>query len=592
MKNDHSDRRRFMAKAAAIAAVGAGTSAVAGGRKGRMASSSSDDPVNEDSITSLTSGSPVDESNVTMRTLEEAEKLAGIQFTRSERKQMLKTIDEQRSILAARVAQGPLPNQLPPAEIFRARVPGTSIDRVTDQGDPWEDLPDAGDCPTEDADLAFAPVWKLGQWLRDRKVTSERLTRLALDRLRQHDPQLHCVITITDEIAMDQARVADREIAAGNWRGPLHGVPWGAKDIIDTRSVRTTWGAEPFKDRVATENAFVVDRLDQAGAVLVAKLAVGALAYGDVWFGGTCRNPFDPEQGSSGSSAGSASATAAGLVPFTLGTETYGSIVSPCMRCGATGLRPTFGRVARNGVMALCWTLDKIGPICRSVLDTAIVLKAINGADPLDPSSVDEPFSFDPGQSAKGLKLGYDPAWFQGDEHRTDRAALEAASAAGVELVEVKLPKMNTAPLLVPLFAEAAASFEELTRSGQDDALTRQDDQAWPNTFRQNWFIPATELVQSSRVRRQVMDVMQAFMNDGDPGIDAIMCPSFAANLLLITNATGHPSLVMRSGFTDEGRPTGTTLIGRLFDEGTLCRIGRALEERLDVADRRPELTS
>lgn len=592
MNKGKSDRRSFMAKAATIAAVGAGTAGIARGQGDQATSSSADDREKVDSITGLTAGSPVDESNISMRTLEEAEKLAGIRFTRDERKQMLKTIDEQRSILAARVAQGPLPNQLPPAEIFRAQVPGTLIDRVTDRGDPWKHLPDAGTCPTEDIDLAFAPVWRLGQWLRDRKITSEKLTRLALDRLKQHDPQLHCVITITDETAMDQARRADREIAAGNWRGPLHGVPWGAKDIIDTEGIRTTWGAEPFKDRVATGNAFVVDRLEQAGAVLVAKLAVGALAYGDIWFDGTCRNPFDPEQGSSGSSAGSASATAAGLVPFTLGTETYGSIVSPCMRCGATGLRPTFGRVARNGVMALCWTLDKIGPICRSVLDTAIVLKAINGADPLDPSSVEEPFTFDPAQSADGLRLGYDPAWFQGDAGTADRAALEAAGAAGVELVEVELPKMNTAPLLIPLFVEAAASFEELTRSGQDDQLTWQTDEAWPNTFRQNWFIPATELVQSSRVRRQVMDVMQEFMNEGNPGIDALICPGFAANLLLITNATGHPSLVMRSGFTDQGRPTGTTLIGRLFDEGTLCRIGAAVEERLDVARRRPELTS
>ena len=581
-----------MAKAATIAAVGAGTAGIARAQEDDATPKDRVDPEKVDSITDLTTGAPAGEGKISTRTLEEAEKLAGIRFTRDERKQMLETIDEQRSLLAARIAQGPLPNPLPPAEIFRAQVPGTGIDRATAQGDPWQNLPEAGPCPTEDIELAFAPVWKLGQWLRDRKISSEKLTRLAIERLKAHDPQLHCVITITEEIALEQARRADREIAAGAWRGPLHGVPWGAKDIIDTRGIRTTWGAEPFKDRVATENAFVVDRLDEAGAVLVAKLAVGALAYGDVWFGGTCRNPFDPAQGSSGSSAGSASATAAGLVPFTLGTETYGSIVSPCMRCGATGLRPTFGRVARNGVMALCWSLDKIGPICRTVLDTAIVLKAINGADPLDASSVDEAFTFDPAQSAKGLRLGYDPAWFEGDERSPDRAALRAAADSGVELIEVRLPKINTAPLLIPLFAEAAASFEELTRSGQDDRLTRQDDQAWPNTFRQNWFIPAIELVQSSRIRRQVMDVMQAFMNDGDPRIDAIICPGFAADLLLITNATGHPSLVMRSGFTAKGSPLGTTLIGRVFDEGTLCRIGAAIEAKLDLVDRRPELTS
>jgi Asp-tRNA(Asn)/Glu-tRNA(Gln) amidotransferase A subunit family amidase len=570
-------RRDFIATAATLAAVGAGTAELASG----------DPPT--DTIIPVETASFADIPNISTRTLEEAEKLAGISFTRKERKQILKTIGEQQSMLAARVAQGGLPNQLPPAEIFRAKVPGTRLLRATSKGDPWRNLPSPGRCPDGDADLAFAPVWKLGQWLRHRKVTSMRLTKLALARLKEADSELHCVIRLTEDLALQQAARADEELSAGTWRGMLHGVPWGCKDIIDTAGIGTTWGAAPYKDRVAEKNAFVVDRLEQAGSVLVAKLAVGALAYGDIWFGGMCRNPFDPEQGSSGSSAGSASATAAGLVAFSLGTETYGSIVSPCVRCGATGLRPTFGRVARNGVMALCWSLDKIGPICRSVLDTAIVLKAINGADPLDPSSVDEPFNFDPAQQASGLRLGYDPSWFKGETAPADLAAVEAARKAGVKLVEVTLPEINSAPLLVPLFTEAAASFEQLTRSDGDDLLTWQDDNAWPNSFRRSWFIPAIELVQASRVRRQVMDLMHEFMNRG---IDAIICPAFAANLTLITNATGHPSLVMRTGFREKGRPTGTTLIGRLFDEGTLCRIGNAIERELDVASRRPELTS
>ena len=300
--------------------------------------------------------------------------------------------------------------------------------------------------------------------------------------------------------------------------------------------------------------------------------------------GGTCRNPFDLKEGSSGSSAGSACATAAGLLPFTLGTETYGSIVSPCIRCGATGLRPTFGRVARNGVMALCWSLDKIGPICRSVLDTALVLKAINGSDPRDPCSIDQPLTFDPSQSANGLRLGYDPTAVT-DAH--DNAALEAAHDAGATLVKIRMPDIDSSPLLVPLFVEAAAAFEELTRSNQDDLLAWQDDDAWPNTFRQSWLIPAVELVQASRVRRQVMETMHSWMNSE---FDAILCPAFG-DLLLITNATGHPSLVLRTGM-EKGTPIGTTLIGRLFDEGTLLRLGMAIEEKLGVAPIRPPYTS
>ena len=297
-------------------------------------------------------------------------------------------------------------------------------------------LPEAGPCPRANEELAFAPVWKLCQWMKKREITSLQLTKLSLQRLKQFNPRLNCVISFTEATAIAQATQADKEIAAGKWRGPLHGIPWGAKDIIDTAGDTTTWGAEAYKNRVSTDNASVTNKLEKAGAVLVAKLAVGALAYGDIWFGGTCKNPFDVTEGSSGSSAGPASATAAGLVPFTLGTETYGSIVSPCMRCGTTGLRPTFGRVARTGVMALCWSLDKIGPICRSVLDTAIVLEAINGENEGDPSSVSEPFYFEASQNAKGIRLGYDPALLEGPNKEFDLVALHAAENAGATLVK------------------------------------------------------------------------------------------------------------------------------------------------------------
>lgn len=558
----HTDqtRRDFLTKTTVIAALGASTATLLG-----------EEPT-------------PDLSNLA---IQHAEQLAGISFTESERKQMLGTIQEQQAMFTARMEYGEIPNALSPATIFQPRIPNTPLQLKTNSGNPIHNLPSAGPCPQDDDELAFAPVWKLSQWLRNRSITSEKLTQLSLNRLKRFNPSLNCVITFTEKIALQQAKRADLELDAENWRGPLHGIPWGAKDIIDTAGDLTTWGAAPYKDRVSETNAYVVDKLEEAGAVLVAKLAVGALAYGDIWFGGTCKNPFDPNEGSSGSSAGPASATAAGLVPFTLGTETYGSIVSPCMRCGATGLRPTFGRVARTGVMALCWSLDKIGPICRSVLDTALVLDVINGSNSGDPSSVTVPFHFNASQDVKGLRLGYDPALFEGPTKQFDLAALRAAESAGATLVETSVPMFDNSILLIPLLVEAAAAFEELTRSNQDDLLAWQNDEAWPNTFRQTWLIPAIEHIQASRLRRNIMEHMHDWMNDS---FDAFLTPSFS-NLLLTTNGTGHPALVMRTGMHN-AKPVGTTLIGRLFDEGTLCRLGMAIEAELGVWDVRPPISS
>ena len=558
MSNVEKTRRKFLTNTALIAALGASTS--------RLLASTTNTTINEDA-------------------LKHAEHLAGIKFTSSEREQMMRTIKDQQSIFNNRIGQGEISNTISPATIFNPRIPGKPLKLCTSNGTLTGNLPDAGPLPRTNEELAFAPVWKLCQWLKKREITSEQLTRLALDRLKQFDKTLSCVISYTESTALKQAKQADRELDAGKWRGPLHGIPWGAKDIIDTEGDKTTWGAAPYKDRVSSENAYVTKKLQDAGAVLVAKLAVGALAYGDIWFGGTCKNPFDIKEGSSGSSAGSASATAAGLVPFAIGTETYGSIVSPCMRCGTTGLRPTFGRVSRSGVMALCWSLDKIGPICRSVLDTAIVLDAINGASHDDPSSVDEPFYFDPSQNVHGIRLGFDPELLGGPTQEFDVAALQAAKNAGATLVETTVPKMDNSILLVPLFVEAAAAFEELTRSNKDDLLVWQDDDAWPNTFRQSWLIPAVEHIQASRLRRSLMEKMDVWMN-GD--FDAFLMPSFS-DLLLTTNGTGHPALVLRTGIKD-GKPNGTTLIGRLFDEGTLCRLGMAIEMKLDVSSLRPIL--
>jgi Asp-tRNA(Asn)/Glu-tRNA(Gln) amidotransferase A subunit family amidase len=553
-------RRDFLTKTTVIAALGAST-----------AKSLGEEPI----------------SVVSDQAIKHAQQLAGITFSDTERTQMLRTMNDQQAMLAARIEQGAIPNSLSSATIFQPHIPATTLQLVTASGNPIDNLPHAGPCPRNDSELAFAPVWKLSQWLRNRDITSEQLTRLCLDRLKQHNKTLNCVITFTENDAIKQAKQADRELDAGVWRGPLHGIPWGAKDIIDTANHPTTWGAAPYKDRISKTNAYVVDRLELAGAVLVAKLAVGSLAYGDIWFGGTCKNPFDLSEGSSGSSAGPAAATAAGLLPFTLGTETYGSIVSPCMRCGCTGLRPTFGRVARTGVMALCWSLDKIGPMCRSVFDTALVLDVINGGDGGDPSSVTMPFHFDVRQGVKGLRLGYDESLLQGPTEQFDLAALRAAESAGATLVATTLPKIDNTVLLIPLLVEAAAAFEELTRSHQDDLLAWQDDDAWPNTFRQTWFVPAIEHVQASRLRRKIMEQMHSWMNDS---FDAFLTPSFS-DLLLTTNGTGHPALVMRTGMQQE-KPVGSTLIGRLFDEGTLCRLGMAIESKLDVWDERPSLYS
>ncbi len=563
-QSKQTTRRNFVAHSAFLAALGAST---AFGQ-------------NEDAPTAA---------------IKHAGNLAGMQFTNEEQTQILNTIQEQKDMFAARAALGELPNSLSPATTFNPVLSGNPLNTVT----PMEQegsLPHAGPCPTNDVELAFAPVWKLSQWLRNREVTSEYLTRLSIRRLKHYNKQLNCVITFMDNHALGQARQADKELDSGKWRGPLHGVPWGAKDIIDTAGVKTTYGAAPFKNRVAEKDAVVVDRLTEAGAVLVAKLSVGALAMGDVWFGGTCKNPFDLEEGSSGSSAGSASATAAGLLPFTLGSETYGSIVSPCMFCGTTGLRPTFGRVARTGVMALCWSLDKIGPICRTVLDTALVLEAINGADIGDPSSRTLPFKFNPTENAKGLRLGFDPNEVMKPSEFGQRelyfekihpSVLDAAEKAGMKLVRVKKPDIDNTPLLIPLLSESAAAFEELTRSGRDDLLVNQEDSAWPNTFRQSWLIPAVEYIQASRYRREAMQKMHEWMNDS---FDGFLTPGYS-DLLLIANNTGQPATIQRTGMLN-GKPLATTIIGRLFDESTILRMSMALESELGVFEHRPKLFS
>ena len=464
---------------------------------------------------------------------------------------------------------------------------------------------DPGPLPSHEADIAFAPLWQLSRWIEARQLTSERLTELYLQRIGRFDPRLKCVITVTQDLALAQARAADREIAAGHYRGPLHGIPWGAKDLLDTAGIRTTYGAEPFRNRVPTKDAVVVERLREAGAVLVAKLSMGALALNDVWFGGQTKNPWLLQEGSGGSSAGPAAASAAGLVGFAIGSETEGSIVDPSDRCGVCGLRPTFGRVARTGAMTLCWSLDKLGPIARSVEDTLLVLKAISGPDPGDLSSVPSVLDFDARAPVNGLRVGYFPRWEQ-EATEVDRHALRTLKSLGLEAVAVELPDWPYDSLNTILFAEAAAAFEELTLDGGVNQMRMQTPDAWPNTFRQARFLSAVDAVQADRFRRLVAQQMQTLFEK----VDLLIVPSLRDEMLTIGNFTGYPSLTLRAGFIeitqarsdwapDPKRPLprfnpprrvphSVTLVGRLFDEGTLGRVGLALERVLNVEHERP----
>jgi Asp-tRNA(Asn)/Glu-tRNA(Gln) amidotransferase A subunit family amidase len=466
---------------------------------------------------------------------------------------------------------------------------------------------DPGPLPLNDQDIAFATVTQLAAWIEQRQLTSERLTHLYLERLERFNAKLRCVITLTREPALAAARQADREIAAGHYRGPLHGIPWGAKDLLDTAGIPTTYGAEPFRNRIPEKDAVVVKRLAEAGAILVAKLSLGALALNDIWFGGQTMNPWLLEEGSSGSSAGPGAATAAGLVGFSLGSETGGSIVGPSMRCGVTGLRPTYGRVPRTGAMTLCWSLDKLGPMTRGVEDALLVLKAISGPDAGDLASVPSKLDFDARASVAGLRVGYFPNWMKSDPATdVDRAALETVRKLGMVPVEVAIPDWPYDSLDLILFAEGAAAFEELTLSGRLEQLKVQVPDAWPNQFREARFLSAVDFVQADRFRRKVAGEMARVFSE----VDLLLVPSLRDEMLTITNFTGHPSLTLRAGFIEvsEARsdwapdpknplpkfspprrvPHGVTLIGRLFDEGTLGQVGMALEREFAVKGERP----
>jgi Asp-tRNA(Asn)/Glu-tRNA(Gln) amidotransferase A subunit family amidase len=441
--------------------------------------------------------------------------------------------------------------------------------------------------PGDINELAFYSIGELAELIRTKQITSTELTKFFLNRLAKYDPELHCVITLTEERALYQAKLMDEEIAQGKYRGMLHGIPFGAKDLLAAKNYKTTWGAKPYKDQIIDEDATVIKNLEKAGAVLCAKLTLGALAWGDVWFGGMTRNPWDTLKGSSGSSAGSASSVSAGLLPFAIGTETWGSIVSPSTVCGTTGLRPTYGRVSRTGAMALSWSMDKIGPICRSAEDLAIVFYAMYGPDGIDQTLYDVPFNYEPVIDFKKLKIGYLKSDFDKlyDFHTRDSITLSKLKELGAELIPLELPSLPVNDLSIILSAEAGAAFDELTRSNRDDLLVRQIKDAWPNVFRSSRFIPAVEYINANRIRFLLIQQMQELMEE----IDIYIAPSWEGENLLLTNLTGHPCVVLPNGFSEDGTPTSITFIGRLYDEGRLIAFAKKYQEATDFDKKHPE---
>lgn len=538
-------------------------------------------------LTSLlpeTLGAQQQEPRVTVDMIAQAERIAGLEFTPEEREEMVRGVDSNVRAWEA-LREVPLPNAVVPAVRFDPVLPGIAVpvgDGVFRPSDPG-----AVRRPANLEDVAFWPVTRLAALIHTRQVTPGELTRMYLDRLKRHGPTLEAIVTLTEERALEQAARMDAEIAAGRYRGPLHGIPWGAKDLLATRGYRTTFGAKPYEHQMLDMDATVVRRLDDAGAILVAKLTLGALAQGDRWYGGMTRNPWNLEQGSSGSSAGPGAATAAGLVGFSIGTETLGSIVSPSTRNGVTGLRPTYGTVSRHGAMALSWSMDKIGPMCRSVEDCALVYQAIRGTDGFDLTVRDFPFEWDPSRDPRRLRVGYYRSAFEADRETKvlDDAALDTLRRTGFDLIPFETPDdypLNSLRSAI-LAAEAAAAFDELTRSGRDELMERS---SWPNTFRTARLVPAVEYINANRVRTLVMEAMHDAMQD----VDVVVTPSYGGNILLLTNLTGHPTVVLPNGFTAENTPVSLSFIGRLFGEGEVMEVAKAYQDATDFHTQYPPL--
>lgn len=522
---------------------------------------------------------------ITAAHVKQAAALHGLDFTQAEVDSMLSGLEELRAQYDT-IRKVKLANEVSPALYFNPLPAGMQLET---ERKPFKASAAAKTgLPANREELAFYTVHQLSELLRTRKITSVELTHFFINRLKKYGPTLECVISLTEELALEQAKRADAEIKSGKYKGLLHGIPYGAKDLLATRKYKTTWGSVPYKDQVLDTDATVIRKLEEAGAVLVAKLTLGELAWGDVWFGGKTRNPWDLKQGSSGSSAGSAAAVSAGLVPFAIGTETLGSIVSPSTVCGVTGLRPTFGRVSRHGAMALSWSMDKIGPISRTVEDCAIVFNSIYGPDGKDLTVMDAPFNYDGNADLKGIRIGYLKNTFeQKYGFKTyDEAALQKFKELGIQLVPVELPDLPVRELSFIISAESAAAFDELTRTNKDDLMVRQIKNAWPNEFRTARFIPAVEYIQANRVRSLLIAQMAEKMKS----VDVFLAPSWAGKTLTLTNLTGHPCVVLPNGFTPEGTPVSISFIGNLFGEAKLLSVAKAYQQATDFHTRHPTL--
>lgn len=522
--------------------------------------------------------------SITKENIEDTENIIGLQFTDAERDSMLAYLEEQKGNYD-KIRNVELNNSVMPSVLFNPIPPGFIFPQTEEVK--FSDYSKTK-LPANINELAFFTIGQLAELVRTKQISSTELTKFFLDRLKKFDPALHCVIKFTEERAFRQAKIADEEIAAGKYRGLLHGIPFGVKDLLATKDYKTTWGAVPYKDQMIDEDATVIKKLEEAGAVLIAKLSMGALAWGDVWFGGKTRNPWDTTSGSSGSSAGSAASVSAGLVPFAIGTETYGSIVSPSTVCGTTGLRPTYGRVSRTGAMALSWSMDKIGPICRSAEDLTIVFKAIYGSDGIDQTIYNCGFNYIPLKTLMGVKIGYLKNDFdkQYDFHKNDSLTLVKLKELGAELIPIELPSYPVNDLAIMLSAEAGAAFDELTRSNKDDLMVRQIKNAWPNSFRASRFIPAVEYINASRVRTLLILEMQKLMST----IDLYVAPSWEGDNNLLTNLTGHPCVVIPNGFSKDGTPTSITFIGHLFDEGRIIAAAKLYQDATDFHLKHPEM--
>ncbi|TDB65126.1 amidase [Arundinibacter roseus] len=524
---------------------------------------------------------------ITTEMVNYASQLMGLSFTEAERDSMLTELTDAREGFE-RMRAVELTNDVAPALYFNPLPIGFEFEKVKK---PFQYSPMVkASLPRDKNELAFYSISQLASLLRSRQITSLELTQFFIDRLKKYDPTLHCVVTLTEELALTQARKADEEIKAGNYRGLLHGIPYGAKDLLSKKGYKTTWGAAPFKDQVLEQDATVIKKLEEAGAVLCAKLSMGALAWGDVWFGGKTRNPWAPESGSSGSSAGSASSVSAGLLPFAIGTETLGSIVSPSTVCGTTGLRPTFGRVSRHGAMALSWSMDKIGPICRTVEDCALVFNAIYGPDGQDLTILDAPFNYAPVKSLRGMRIGFlEKAFAENYPTRSnDSLTLAVLKELGAELIPMQLPSYPASDMTMILSVEGAAAFDDLTRSNRDDLLVRQVKNAWPNVFRAARFVPAVEYLQANRLRTKLIQDMYRCLLEAK--VDVYVSPAYGGGNLAITNLTGHPSVVLPNGFNRRGTPTSITFMGQLFREDKVLAVAKAYQDATKHHLKHPEL--